>query len=97
MKNFLLLKIIHKLEKLTMAVTTVSEAVTELNAIVAQNQKVQAEVVAKLAELNSTIQTLQDAMANQTLPAEVTTAFDAVKVSLQSLDDVIPDAPVPVE
>ena len=91
MKNFLLLKIIHKLEKLTMAVTTISEAVTELNAIVAQNQKVQAEVVAKLAELNSTIQTLQDAMANQTLPAEVTTAFDAVKVSLQSLDDVIPD------
>lgn len=69
--------------------STQAELAAELRAVVEQNEKAHAEVVAKIADLEAAL-----ANAGNTTP-EVDEALAALKASVQKDDDLNPDA-VPV-
>jgi hypothetical protein len=87
------LKTFHLLTEIIMSITTMSELVAALTATSAQAAKAQAEIVAKIATLQSTIDVLNGTLSNATLTAEQSAAVDAVVVAVQALDDIVPDAP----
>lgn len=63
-----------KLSELAVAVTGISD----------QLAKAQAEIVAKIGELES-------ALSDVEIPADAQTAIDNLKTSAQGLDDIVPD------
>jgi hypothetical protein len=76
-------------DQTTMDMLTLKE---RLDALSAQTTKVFGEVSGKLAELNTTIDTLTEAVGQlgQTTP-EVDAALEAMRVQLAALDALIPD------
>lgn len=80
----------HIAERLDRIMTTQAEFALQISALTEQNEKARAEVLAKIADL----QTALDA-ASAVDPA-VLAAFDALKASVQADDDIVPDA-TPVE
>ena len=65
-----------------------SELTPVLTALASELDKAKAEIVGKIAELES-------ALSDVDVPADAQAAIDALKAKAQSLDDIVPDAPVP--
>ena len=88
---------LSSLRNLTM--TTQAEVTATLAAVLEQQKKTAAEIVAvqaSVATLQSTIQALEDQLANAgtAVSPELAAAVQAVKDQAQVVDDLIPDAPV---
>jgi hypothetical protein len=74
----------------------INELLTINQSIKGQLNKAEAEIVGKVADLNSKIDELLDLASNADLPADVVTSIEEVQVAAQALDDIVAD-PVPVE
>lgn len=70
---------------------TQQELAAELTAIKEQNDKATAEILAKIADLETAL-----ANAGNTTQ-EIDDALAALKASVQRDDDIVPDAPAPTE
>ena len=70
------------------------EAIALLTAVGEQATKAQIEIVAKLGELQSSVDNLNAALASVDLTEDQAAAVVAVVNIVQELDDIIPDAPV---
>ena len=68
-----------------------SELAAQLTALKEQADKAKAEIVAKLADLETALGEADD------VTPEVQAAFDALKTSVQGIDDLNADAPAPTE
>ena len=66
----------------------VSELAGQFATMSAQLDKVQAEILAKIAELEA-------ALTNVDVPAEAEAALNEIKAKVQGMDDIVPDQPVP--
>lgn len=69
--------------------TQLHELGAQLNALAAQLAKAQAEILGKIAELETQLTQTGD------LPDDIQEALDALKAHVQALDDVVPDVPAP--
>ena len=73
-------------ERLDRIMETQAELAVALTELTAQNDKARAEVLAKIADLQSALD------AATTVDPAVLEAFDALKASVQTDDDIVPDA-----
>lgn len=76
-------------ERLDNIMVKLSELAAQLSAVTAQNDKANAEILARLDEL-------ENALSDVDLPDEAIEALEALKASVQVSDDFVPDE-VPVE
>lgn len=72
-----------EIEKL---MATVAELKGQIDAISAQLDKASAEILAE-------IKTLEDKLANTTIPDDAQASIDSLKAKVQALDDINPDQP----
>lgn len=106
----ILTDILTKLEEIQMTVeelqAALDAAAASITALQAQGEKAKAEIVASVAVLNETVQTLTDELAaaqSGSIPDAVTAsltsvqnALSALGATVQSLDDINPDPVEPV-
>jgi len=69
-----------------------SDLLTLNNSLYGQVTKIDAEVTAKLAELQAAIDNLTATLADAPLTGEQASSVDAVVAAVQKLDGIIPDA-----
>jgi hypothetical protein len=94
---FILFKIAKRQKRLLMKL---SDLLTLNNSLYGQVTKIDAEVTAKLAELQAAIDNLTAILVDAPLTDEQTASVDAVVAAVQKLDDIIPDTipepPIPM-
>jgi hypothetical protein len=73
-----------------------SELLTKNQSIAGKLNKVEAEIVKKIADLQAAIDKLTAQMGDIELTAEQTASFDEVQTIVDSLDSLTPDQEPPV-
>jgi DNA-binding protein H-NS len=74
-----------------------SELLTKNESIVGQLNKVEAEIVKRIADLQAAVDTLTQQLGNIELTPEQTASVEALQTAVDSLDNIVPDSVPPIE